>query len=166
MINNIGRNGQRLCTLLRHVSGRKVIKQTSQLAVKNFNHHFTFQQTWRSYHDIFPNSNEFEADIVPFWSPCDEIQRELESTASAKKRATRFKESVQEYFELSEEEYETIDTNFPSLYKKYYYATIKYLCSIGLNKYTFIRYPWLVSEESGDLFNISYQLLCKYYDIN
>ena len=75
--------------------------------------------------------------------------KELESTASAKKRLIHFKECMSDVFKLTPEEIEDIIQRFPKLWKEYYYKTFLHLEVLGLKKATFIKYPWLTSRQIG-----------------
>ena len=58
-----------------------------------------------------------------------------------------------ETFKLSEQEAENIVEHYPFLWKEFFRKTFTYLKSIGLEKETFIQYPWLIAMSPGKCWN-------------
>lgn len=77
--------------------------------------------------------------------------KELECNASAERRMSHFMALMCEVFELSEEEAEDIVEYYPFLWKEFCQKTFSHLKFLGLEKSTFMQYPWLISMSPGML---------------
>ncbi|EFX81448.1 hypothetical protein DAPPUDRAFT_317695 [Daphnia pulex] len=71
--------------------------------------------------------------------------KELEWNGSYQQRVQHFMALMCEIFKLSEQEAEHIVEYYPFLWKESFHKTFAYLKSKGLEKETFMQYPWLVS---------------------
>lgn len=75
--------------------------------------------------------------------------KELECNASVESRKNHFLVLMYETFYLSEEEAHDVMDAHPFLWKEFFHKTFSFLKAIGLEKATFLRYPWLVAIPPG-----------------